>query len=167
MRTWVWQMSASLAESGGRTINRQSLKDMWVWGGEPLLDGRWALVLLVGAFVLALGLHWLGERGSRVTLPRPGWTFLRVAVRLRIGPWDQWLLSKIAEAERLPTPLTLLVSASTLRHHGRRYLKKLPAVEREWAARRVVRMERRIFGTRRYRTVRAGMVRKMAAAVKE
>ncbi|MCC7409119.1 MAG: hypothetical protein IT442_13715 [Phycisphaeraceae bacterium] len=158
---------AVLGVTQGGAINRHSLKDMWVWGGEPLLDGRWAVVLLLAAFLLALGLHWVGERGRRVTLPRPGWTFVRVSIRLGISPWDQWLLSRIAQAERLPTPLTLLVSSSTLRHHGRRYLKRLPVSEREGSARRIVRMERKIFGTRRYRAVGGGVVRKMAVGARE
>jgi len=91
---------------------------------QPLLPVL--LVVLAVISVLLAGL-WLWERRRQRTLrARPISTFHQVAREMGLSIPDQWLLSRIAHAAKLPTPLTLLLSPATLLHHANPYVRTLP-----------------------------------------
>jgi hypothetical protein len=109
-----------------RTILQEMMEH---WHG-PLLSlwllGAGVSLLMVGL----LGLSLWQRRRSGVRRSRPFALFWRVAARLRM-PWSQrWMLYRVARHERLPSPLTLLLSAATLRYHGRRYAASVGAWRR-------------------------------------
>lgn len=95
-----------------------------VRGGAPMST---AWLLVVGAVLLVvLLLAWsLRSRRERKTESTPARTFHRIAADLGVSLSDQWLLVRIARRRQLVSPLALLVSTGTLRHHARAYAAEL------------------------------------------
>ena len=84
--------------------------------------GIWWLVLLagtlVGLLVAARAFRWIRERHLR---SKPLRVFHHLANELGLHLADQWLLVRISRQQLLPSPLTLILSSSTLRHHGEQF----------------------------------------------
>jgi hypothetical protein len=84
--------------------------------------GAWWMLILAGAlvalFIAMRALRWARERRLR---SRPMRVFHHLAGELGLRLADQWLLVRIARQQALPSPLTLILSSSTLRHHGERF----------------------------------------------
>ena len=66
-------------------------------------------------------------------------------VGLNLTAADLWLLYRIARQQRLPTPLTLLMSPATLRHHAGRFTESFGAGRTERVTNHVERVAQRIF----------------------
>ena len=99
----------------------QTMQDLLVmprpeWLGSPWTKAAGALLLLLalsGLLRMGLaGLRQLGKRFEPVTL------FARIGGQLGLGWRDRWLLWRIARRTGLASPLTLLLSGSTLDHHA-------------------------------------------------
>lgn len=107
----------------------------------------------VGWAVLALGLLLLTVAGWSLLrrllrgMRPPSWTFLKAARQAGLNRADAWLLWRVARTEHLPSGLTLMLSDSTLRHHGLRYLRSLTPGQRAAAAQRLAAIESRLFGS--------------------
>ena len=105
-----------------------------------------SLGVVIGALLAILAGLWLWQAWrSRRLGSAPLLSFHRIASAAGLGLADQWLLLRIARAEGLASPLTLLLCDTTLGHHGRRYLATLTAPRRTTAARRLRRINRRLF----------------------
>ena len=102
---------------------------------QPLLP---VLLVVLAAVSLLLAGLWLWERYRRRALrARPLSTFHQIAREMGLNIADQWLLTRIAHAAKLPTPLALLLSPATLLHHANHYVRSLPR-------RRVARVSTRV-----------------------
>ena len=95
------------------------------WPDNSLVSMKWLLVIAV-AILAGAGIWWgvllLGRLRRHV---RPLVVFFGIAMRLELT-WQQsvWLI-RVAHRQGLFTPLTLLLSGSTLEHHATAYGAKL------------------------------------------
>ena len=132
-------VTAALADA--RLEHLHAIRHHW---GDLLVPLTWAgSVAAVAAAVLgAVALqHWLRKRGRE---PQPVAVFHAVARRLGLSWAEQWLLLRIARAQALPSPLTLLLSRRTLRVHAGRWAAELPVSRRRGVLRRVRRVRQRL-----------------------
>ena len=102
--------------------------------------------LALGAVFLLLG-GWRSYQ-TRKLRSAPLYTFHQLATGLGVRLGEQWLLARIARREHLPTPLTLLVSSGTLRHHAGRYVERVSSRRRVRVMAEVGHIERMVFGGR-------------------
>jgi hypothetical protein len=115
------------------------------WGGASVIDVQWLFIAagVVIVFVSGLSLHrWWKHRHSR---PSPVWVFLAICHELKLGMADQWLLWRIARHQQLPTPLTLLLSRSTLGFHAQAYASSLSESRKARVLRRSTAIGRQLF----------------------
>jgi hypothetical protein len=100
------------------------------------------------ALLMVLLAIWLKQwYKNRPIDPTPNRLFRKLARQLQLGLWDQWLLLRIAREQQLPSPLTLLLSRSTLLHHGSAYAAEVVAVRSPWIRKRVEKIAVRLFGS--------------------
>jgi len=97
--------------------------------------------------VLYVVKHWRRRREHS----RPINVFKRVARKVGLHPADQHLLMRIARHQNLPSPLTLLLSATTLRHHAHFYAEAQPARQRPQIMGRIAAIRRDLFDNDRKR----------------
>ncbi|MEX0744160.1 MAG: hypothetical protein WD118_01050 [Phycisphaeraceae bacterium] len=134
---------AQATGSGGELpMPLRAMRDQW---GEPTIPVGW--VVLAGAALLAvLSIIWLGTWWKRRhDQPRPWWVFIQTARHMGLTWREQWLLVCIARHERLPTPLTLMLSRRTLGHHAKRYLQRRSLHRRAAVVRRLVAIRAALF----------------------
>jgi hypothetical protein len=147
-----------MGEPGLRVCNGlRALANTATEGGAAVMDwpqGSWSdtvltrtlgLVLTVVAVLLLI--RWLVERTRvlrrQMTPVRP---FLRVAEDISLDWTSRWWLMRVARHNGLRSPLTLLMSRQTMRHHVRRYADRFPADRAERIMGQLQRVERRVFG---------------------
>jgi hypothetical protein len=107
---------------------------------EWLLIAVGLILFLIGSVSLRT---WWRTRHLR---PSPFWTFHHVAMRCGLTLGERVLLWRIARQQRLPSPLTLLLSPATMRHHARAYARvNAPAAGRAAFMHRVARLRRKVF----------------------
>lgn len=111
-----------------------SLPTSWFVGAVALL-----LAALAAASIWKHSHEWLRRFA-------PLLMFHQVAADLGLGPADEWLLVRIARRQTLPSPLTLLLSRQTLRHHALRYAERCSAVRRDRVLGRVGAISQTLFG---------------------
>lgn len=111
-----------------------------------------ASMSLLLVFVVALGLvmAWFYWRNRTVHVhegpdPTPLHLFNELSRDLAIPLVDRWLLIRIAREQALPTPITLLVSPRTLRHHASAFAQEFTPRRRSRIIRRVARLRRALF----------------------
>lgn len=92
------------------------------------------------SFVLLWAWRWWRARPGASALL----TYLRLAGLARLSWGEAALLWRIARQQELPTPITLLVSRSTLGRHARAYARQ-PGVDRAAVLRRAASLRRRLF----------------------
>ena len=121
----------------------QSFGDGWV------LPPGWVFICVLGIAALLFGLWGWQRRQRRAADPDALDVYDDIARRIRLPHADRSLLVNIAAHQKLPSPLTLLLSSATLTHHGRYYVESLPA----W---RQPAVRARLSGVRRYVFARDG-----------
>jgi len=134
-----------LAQTSPDQPHWQHVRSIWYWNGKlysvwPVLLG-FAVLLILIAVLYVRRLHQLRQLQS---LPLA--TFVQIATALNIALTDQWLLLRIARHDALSTPLTLLLSPTTLRHHAQHYLSSIAVWRRTRASRRLGAIEQMVFG---------------------
>lgn len=107
---------------------------------------------LLLVFVLALGLAmlWFYWRNRTVhahetAAATPLHLFHELSRDLAIPLLDRWLLVRISREQLLPTPITLLVSPRTLRHHAAGYAQSLSPRRRARVLFRIAKLRRALF----------------------
>ncbi|MCC7147025.1 MAG: hypothetical protein IT443_11320 [Phycisphaeraceae bacterium] len=137
-----------LSQSQRITIPRS---ERWqqIWQDRPLtttvFDPTW-VILGIGAIGLILLLVQLVRLFRiRHLHPLPIWTFIRLATSWGIRFADQWLLIRLATRERLPSPLTLVISPTTFRHHALHACQTEPQNQRNRFLLRIQLAQQRIF----------------------
>lgn len=104
------------------------------------------LLIAVGLVLFAIGVvslrTWWKTRHLRSS---PLLVFNRVAAACGLSLGDRVLLWRIARQQALPTPLTLLLSPTTLRHHARAYADARGFAGRAALMQRVATLRRRLF----------------------
>lgn len=107
-----------------------------------------ALVLtLLTTLAVALVWWWWWRRNAE-GLPRPLWTFHRLASDHGVALSDQWHLYRIARAGDLSTPLALLLGRGCFDHTVNRYLATLPDARRPAERQHLRALRHRLFDTR-------------------
>ncbi|MFA9477693.1 hypothetical protein ACERK3_05225 [Phycisphaerales bacterium AB-hyl4] len=120
----------------------RAVRDHW---GDSTISVGW--VILSGSvllFILAIVWvwNWWKQRNEQ---PRPWWVFYRTASHMGLTLREQWLLVRIARHERLPSPLTLMLSRRTLGHHARQYLARRSQHRRAAIIRRLLAIRSALF----------------------
>ncbi len=111
-------------------------------------DASAPILLFIFALALLGVMVWLGWRNQTVHQPAdptPLRIFNGLARELRLSLMDRRLLIRIANAQSLPNPLTLLVSPRTMRHHAAAYSQSLSARKRTRLHRRIASLRRTVF----------------------
>ena len=122
-------------------------------GDQISFDGSLAFppkyfYIAITTLITLIGLLWLWRyHRQRHLRPRPWATFNQVASAMGIGAADQWLLIRIAWQQSLPTPLTLMLSHSTLHHYAHRYAASLNNARRRSVLDRASAIEHFMFDT--------------------
>ena len=83
------------------------------------------LLIFLGLMLLLAsiwGWRWHQRRHLR---SEPMIVFHQLAGQMGLSLRQQWLLVRIAHRQALPTPLTLMLSSATLRHHAGRFAQAL------------------------------------------
>jgi len=110
-------------------------------------QGPGLLFAVLALFTLSLLAMWLFRRyQERHLRSRPMQTFNHLAAELGMTLADQWLLVRIARAENLPSPLTLLLSHATLHHHAHSYAQRLSPRRRARIRRTLHALTETLFG---------------------
>lgn len=121
--------------------------DHWGGRGGHVISMNWLLVGASGLAVVIGGL-WLRQRYQHhVVRPNPIRIFHRTARAVGLNLADQWLLTRIARQQVLPSPLTLLVSAHTFRFHTDQYAQSLPPGRRASVKRHLSTIAHTLFET--------------------
>ena len=123
MKLLVIPILANLADNQRLKQTFQNLVDHW--SSHRLLSLRFILVFLMMLLVLLCGLRIWHLYRNRHARQQPIASFVSVARLLGLDWPQQWILIRIARHQGLPSPLTLLLSAATLRHHAQRYVKSI------------------------------------------
>jgi hypothetical protein len=122
----------------------------WRQIGEHFQHGQlispWWVVIAAGFLLILVGAlsfrAWHQRHGLRST---PLAIFNRIAGELGLTLSEQWLLLRVARHQRLPTPLTLLLSHATLEHHVSAFLEPMSRPRRELLTERFARIRKRLF----------------------
>ncbi len=116
------------------------------WGSDAVTPVHW-IVIAAGILLTFLGLllvvRWWHRRHLR---SHPWGVFHHVAGAVGLSWSDRWLLMRIARQQKLPTPLTLVLSGRTLRMHGRAFAAVQPPWRRAVIMQRVASIRRDLFG---------------------
>lgn len=115
-----------------------------LFNGRPGSEGviGFAIAFLIAGLVLVL----YRRHRDRHLRSKPMMTYHSIAEAVGI-PWrDEVLLARIARAEKLPSPLTLMVSRGTLHHHAEHYAAALSPSRAARIRRRIDDLSRRLFG---------------------
>lgn len=110
----------------------------------PVQEFLVALVGLVAVIVAAWG--WRAYR-QRQLHSGTMFTFHEIAGELGLDLGQQWLLARIARHQGLVSPLTLILSRTTLQHHAQNYVESFPARRRQKVLRKITSIGKLLFGT--------------------
>lgn len=123
----------------------QEIREGWRFETSDF-DTSWALLAL-GSLLIVL-VAWSLTRRMLAGMRPPSWAFLKAARKVGLSRGETWLLWRIARSQKLPSGLSLMLSAGTLRHHGLRYLRQIEPHRRQIVAERLALIETRLFGIR-------------------
>lgn len=143
---WAW-LATTATEVSGRPRTSDPLGAIRdYWGSDVTTPMPWMLVAIGGLLtllaVMLIVRHWR-ERHRR---SQPWAVFQQVAAAAELSIADQWLLVRISRQQHLPTPLTLLLSARTLRVHAREFAQSHAPWRRAAIMQRVASIRRHVFG---------------------
>ncbi len=133
-------------DADSAVVSFDELSRSWHFSSGDLAS-PWSLLVataIVAAIIGALWLFgWLRKRHPHLTPLR---IYLSVAGALGLTLTDQWLLLRIARRQRLPSPITLLLSSGTLQFHASKFADHLSLARRRRVLRRVDHIRRTLFG---------------------
>ena len=129
-----------------RNLTPDELRQLWPQDFRPTFLPPFyillpATILIISLIVLLV--HLRARRRHQESSPLT--TFRELAHVLNLPYLDQWLLIRIARQQKLPTPLTLLLSPNTLTHHAHLYALNKPGYLRQHILRRTQTLQQRIF----------------------
>jgi hypothetical protein len=128
----------------------QRFVDIWSntkFSSNDLLPTRY-LAVGVGVVLLIVAVVWLYRVYKEQRLQSAPLVLFRQAVAgMGLSMSEQWLLARITRHESLPSPLSLLCSPATLRHHALRYAHGQSAGARARTLAKVEHIARVVFGS--------------------
>ncbi|MEX0743960.1 MAG: hypothetical protein WD118_00045 [Phycisphaeraceae bacterium] len=132
----------SPATAGGRQSTVQLISEHWheslIPVGSAIAAGAALLIVLLTA--------WLWTRWQhRHEHPRPWRVFHQTAAHMGLTWRERWLLICIARHEKLPSPLTLMLSRRTLWRHARHYVQARTGRRRTAVVQRVAVIREALF----------------------
>jgi hypothetical protein len=104
------------------------------------------VMALAGLLIMLLALWGYKSARQRRYAASPAVIFHRLGDHVGLSLQDQWLLLRISRQQALPTPITLMLSGTTLDHHARAYIDRLPPRSRDAARTRIKKIALKIFG---------------------
>ncbi len=107
-------------------------------------DVSWLLIPLAILSLAYLIYKHINKKQNTKNLPE---IFTSVAQELGIHPKDQKLLSAIAQASNLQSPITLLCSDQTFDHYYKHYLGTLKHLKKAAVKSKALHLRQSIFGT--------------------
>ncbi len=116
------------------------------WEQLPLLVGIGTGLLGILILLGAIRLSQLRKQTDKEVPPL--WLFHRIAAGRGLSWRDQWLLYRIARAQKLPSALTLMLSLGTMDHHAMTWLGREPWFGSS-SKRRLGRIRRTLYGAGR------------------
>lgn len=124
----------------------QEVFEGWQNTGD-MFPVRSLLIMLGGVLLIFICLairQWYRDRPKE---PGSSVLFRRIARQVGLGWLDQWLLLQIARANRLPSPLTLLVARGTFLHYAHQYAEAVSGWRKPMVAARASRILGRVYGS--------------------
>lgn len=136
-----------LADASG-TPDWESVREVFRHDGpgQTYAAVRWVLLIAAIALLFILARQVFITSRRLKLKSRPMQIFNRLAGEMGVSLADQWLLMRIAKHEQLPTPITLMLSSATLRHHTDHYMKTLAGRRRDKVMAQVAGISAALFG---------------------
>lgn len=113
------------------------------WANSPALPWLLATMALLLAGVL-MAAYVYNRRQNEAAEVSPLKLFDELAAELAIPPADRRLLARISRQQKLPTPLTLLLSPRTMRYHAAAFWQSTRAWRRVRIAKRIATLRRKL-----------------------
>jgi len=146
----IVQTTVQSGERLSREEYAQAFRDYF--GGDKYDVPLSGILITFGALIcIMIVLYTIKKWRRRREQSQPINVFKRVAKRVGLHPADQHLLMRIARHQNLPSPLTLLLSATTLRHHAHYFAEAQPPRQRPQIMGRIAVIRRDLFGPNRNR----------------
>jgi len=136
---WTIALSAIKTRSPKETF--EAMREGWA--NTPMLPEMLALLVVTIAVLLAAG-YIYNRRQGQAAEASPLRLFDELAAELAIAPADRRLLVRISRTRKLPTPLTLLLSPRTLRHHAAAFWQPMSAWRKARCAKRIAKLRRQL-----------------------
>lgn len=115
------------------------------WGSDTTVSMEWLLIAVGLLLLLIAGLSLRAWWRNRHLRSSPLTVFNQVATACRLSAGERLLLWRIARQQSLASPLTLMLSPTTLRHHGRSFGDRRSRAGQAFQMRRVARLRRKLF----------------------
>lgn len=131
------------APADSRGLRLQQISDNF--GGHAIIPVQWVLIAAGLLMLVMAGLSlrvWWQTRHERSS---PLSVFNKVAGDCGLTPGERLMLWRIARRRGLASPLTLMVSPTTLRHHARASCEHRGSGRRVREMRRVAALRRKLF----------------------
>ena len=110
------------AQRNSGALNRSTLDEISAhFDSGAMIPLEWIAIASGLVIVVISTISWYRRHKTRHLRSHPSAVFRRAAREARLSFSQQMLLWRIARQQALPTPLTLLLSATTLRHHASAY----------------------------------------------
>ncbi len=140
---FLLQFSAKLDEKQAREL-KDAMRNASDQGSQ--IPTSWILAL--GALlVLAFVANWAWNRYQRLAQDlAPRRAFEALAGDLGLGWPDRKFLISVAQQQRLPSPLTLMLSGDTLAYHAAAYAGAQPSISRGLILSRAESIRQKLFG---------------------
>ncbi|MEM7576335.1 MAG: hypothetical protein AAF328_02570 [Planctomycetota bacterium] len=137
------------SSDAARDPNRLMPVELTDVGREALRGGevRWSILVVAAGLLItiAVGISLHRRLTGQPSDPAPGEAFFTHASHLGLSWTQMLLLIRIARSAKLPTPLTLLVAAGPLYHHGRQFAAGYSMARRDRIHRAISAIHRKAF----------------------
>ena len=141
----IWMTAQSRADRLAQG-DWEYLQQGWNFSGGDLIPA-WSFIAVAVIFVVGFAGLWIWRRSHLGELwSQPILLFHRLAKESGVSLAQQWLMIRIAHHQRLTTPLTLMLSPATWRHHASGYLNAVGQRRRGPTKARYAQIERQLFG---------------------
>ena len=130
MLAMVWTKGFAFSLVVAKTLTSEERLRAMMQGSKKIEFNFWLLGMMAGAVVfLLIAIGWRNRVKSEQLADSATGEFRRLAAVLKLSKRECVMLSRIARVSHLPTPITLLLSPGTLKHHADSYGQTLSSAK--------------------------------------